>query len=51
MEENKPKSRTYLIVGVVVLILLCLCCAAAVLLWGCGDLITGAASSCSFSLQ
>jgi hypothetical protein len=45
--QQGNSSRTVLIVAVVVVVLCC-CCVAAVGLWGCGDLITGAASSCSF---
>lgn len=47
--QQGNSSRTVLIVAVVV-VLLCCCCVTAVALWGCGDLLTGVANSCSFGL-
>lgn len=47
--QQGGNSRTIIIVAVVV-VLLCCCCISAVALWGCGDLITGAANSCNFGL-
>ncbi len=49
MQAQQGNNRTVIIVAVVV-VLLCCCCVGAVALWGCGDLITGAANSCSFGL-
>lgn len=47
--QQGGNSRTIIIVAVVVVVLCC-CCVGAVALWGCGDLLTGAAASCGFGL-
>ncbi len=46
---KKSKGPATIIIVIVVIVLLC-CCAVIIggALWGCGDLITGAADSCSF---
>ncbi|MBI3362179.1 MAG: hypothetical protein HY023_13835 [Chloroflexi bacterium] len=52
MTDNAPKSNTrnYILIGVIVALVLCCGCVALVVAsWACGDLLTGASASCSFS--
>ena len=45
----RGNSNRNIIIGVVVALALCCCCAVAgVALYACGDLLTGAATVCSF---
>ncbi len=47
---TEPKKNNTTMIIVIVVVVLCCCCGiiGSVLAWGCGDMLTNAAASCSF---
>jgi flagellar basal body-associated protein FliL len=45
---KKSNSTRNVIIVVVVVLVICCACLVIALGWGCGDLLTGASSSCRF---